>query len=235
MEKAVAELNCLKIIIDHHPGNPPFYDYGIVNTAKGSTCELVFLFLEGLGLLDRLNGNLSTCLYAGITTDTLGLQVSSSYSEIYRVVGLLVDNGAEIDKVYSSIYMQFSHHRMQLLGYCLAEKMILMPEYQVAYIWLTKEELSRFSHVKGDTEGFVNYPLSIKNINFTVLFTELEGEIKLSLRSKGDIPVNEFASLYFNGGGHRNASGGRCSLSMEETLSKFESQVKEFMTKFLKL
>ncbi len=234
MEDAVGDLNSTKILIDHHPGNLPFYDYGIINTEKGSTCELVFLFLEGLGWLNQLNDNLATCLYAGIITDTLGLQVSSSYSEVYRVVGLLVEKGAKIDKVYSSIYMQFSPHRMQLLGYCLAEKMILMPEYQVAYIWLTKEELSRFKHRKGDTEGFVNYPLSIKDINFTVLFTEIEDEIKLSLRSKGDIPVNEFASLYFKGGGHRNASGGRSSLSMEETIGKFELYVKDFMGNFLK-
>ncbi len=112
--------------------------------------------------------------------------------------------------------------------------MKILADSQVAYIWLTKAELARFGHIKGDTEGFVNYPLSIRNVNFTVLFTELDGEIKLSLRSKGDIPVNIFAADHFNGGGHKNASGGRSSLSMDETLEKFEVAVKEFMTQYLK-
>lgn len=233
MAEAVKDLDGTRILIDHHPGGQSFYDYGIVNTQKGSTCELVFLFLEETGLLGNLNSKSATCLYSGIITDTLGLQVGSSYNEVYRVTGMLIDAGIDKDKVHAKIYSQYSASRMKLLGYCLAEKMKILPEYQAAYIWITKEELARFKHIKGDTEGFVNYPLSIKNVNFTVLFTELDGEVKLSLRSKGDIPVNEFAAEFFNGGGHRNASGGRSSLSMEETLIVFEDALKGFMTNFL--
>ena len=229
MGELLKSLNGLKILIDHHPANDPFFDIAIRDTSRGSTCEMIFLLLEDLGFLDRLNENAATCLYTGIITDTLGLQVSSSYSEIYRIVGHLVEAGIVIEDVFNNIYHQFSLSRMQLLGYCLVNKLKLLPEHEVAYIWLTQEELARFNHIKGDTEGFVNYPLSIKNIRFTVLFTELDGEVKLSLRSKGNIPVNEFASQYFNGGGHRNAAGGRSQLSMEEALEYFEDNVKKFM------
>ena len=122
---------------------------------------------------------------------------------------------------------------MRLLGYCLSEKMKIIPEYKTAYIWLTKKEMAEYHHIKGDTEGFVNFPLSIRNISFTVLFTEIEGEIKLSLRSKGKVPANLFAARYFNGGGHLNAAGGRSQLSMEEALKKFEEHLKDFMPDYV--
>lgn len=233
MAEAALELKSFKLLIDHHPGGESFFDYAIINTAKGSTAELIFLFLEEAGFLDKLDKDSATCLYTGIITDTLGLQVSSSYNEVYRVVGKLVDAGVNIGEVYNSVHNQFSIGRMKLLGYCLAEKMHVLPEFDTAYIWLTKKELAEFKHIKGDTEGFVNYPLSIKGIRFTVLFTELEGEIKLSLRSKGGIPVNKFAANFFDGGGHLNAAGGRSSLSMSETLAKFEKYLKEFIPAYL--
>lgn len=234
MAEPIKVLSSFKILIDHHPANEPFADLSIINTARGSTCEMIFHFLEDIGLLEHLDKDAATCLYTGIITDTLGLQVSSSYKEVYRIVGILVESGVSIEDVFNNVYNQFSLSRMQLLGYCLVNKLTLLPEYGVAYIWLTKSELAKYKHIKGDTEGFVNYPLSIRNICFTVLFTELDDEIKLSLRSKGNIPVNEFASKYFHGGGHRNAAGGRSSLSMSEVLDYFESKVKPFMDDHLK-
>jgi phosphoesterase RecJ-like protein len=233
MEEAAVKLESYKFLIDHHPDNHPFYDHAIIDTSRGSTSELIFLLLEQLELDDMIDANSATCLYTGIITDTLGLQVSSSYGEAYRVVGNLVSRGIRVEDVYNRIYNQFSLNRMRLLGYCLSEKMKILPEYNTAYIWLTKAEMSEHRHLKGDTEGFVNYPLSIKNISFTVLFTEIEGEIKLSLRSKGKIPANQFAARYFSGGGHRNAAGGRSQLSMEETIKKFEEYVKHFMPDYV--
>ena len=233
MEEAAAQLKGFKFLIDHHPDNSAFYDYAIIDTSRGSTSELIFLFLEDIGLVDYIDKDAATCLYTGIITDTLGLQVSSSYDDAYRVVGKLVGKGVIVEQVYNSIYNQFSYNRMRLLGYCLSEKMKILPEYNTAYIWLTKKEMAEYKHIKGDTEGFVNYPLSIKGVSFTVLFTEIEGEIKLSLRSKGKIPVNKFAAKYFKGGGHLNAAGGRSDLSMEETLNSFEEYVKDFMPAYV--
>ncbi len=230
MASAIDRLSGFKVLVDHHPGYDPFYDLALVDTSRGSTSEMIFLLLEDMGLLEYIDKEAATCLYSGIITDTLGLQVGSSYPEVFRVVGRLIESGIKMHEVFDNLYSQFSANRMQLLGYCLAEKLILMPDYKVAYIWITKEELARFHHIKGDTEGFVNYPLTIKDIQFTVLFTELDGEIKLSLRSKGDIPVNEFAASFFQGGGHLNAAGGRSQLSMHETLDRFEELVKQFMT-----
>lgn len=229
----INSLKGLKILVDHHPGSDPFFDLALIDTSRGSTAELLVLMLENLGLASEIDQDAALCFYTGIITDTLGLQVNSSYPGIYRVVGLLIEKGADIQKVYSNVYHQFSAGRMKLLGYCLAEKMKLLPEYGAAYIWITKDELARFNHIKGDTEGFVNYPLSIKDIRFSVLFTELPDEIKLSLRSTGNIPVNEFAAKYFNGGGHLNAAGGRSTESMQETIDRFDPLVKSFMAKYL--
>lgn len=233
MASAIPDLGGMKILIDHHPGQHRFYDYAIVDTSKGSTSELIYLFLEELDLLENMDKDSATCLYTGIITDTLGLQVSSSYPEVFMVVGKLIEAGIDMNEIYSNVYHQFSAERMQLLGYCLAEKLKILPDLNVAYIWLTKAELAKFKHLKGDTEGFVNYPLSIKGIQVTVLFTELDDEIKLSLRSKGMVPVNEYASQFFDGGGHKNAAGGRSSLSMEKALELFEESIEGFMKDYL--
>jgi len=217
------------VLIDHHPGGTGFARYNFSFPQFGSTAELIYEILKRLRLIDLLDTDSATCLLTGIITDTLGFKVSSSSPALFRTVADLLEYGVKIDEIFNRVYNQFSAERLRFTGYCLSEKMVILPDLQTAYIWLTKEEMNRFSHQKGDTEGLVNYPLSIAGISIAVLFTEQDDHIKLSLRSKGDLPVNELASKYFKGGGHLNAAGGKSYRSMKETLAYFEKILKEFL------
>lgn len=216
------------LLIDHHPVQVKFTGLQLVDSSKGSTSELVFLIIEKLGLLDFVGVEAATCLLAGIMTDTVGLKVSCSYPEIFETVAALMRLGADKDRIYSEIYSMFSADRMRLLGYSLDKNMRILPEFRTAYIALTKSELNSYHHRKGDTEGFVNYPLSIAGIVFSVLFTEQDDHIKLSLRSRGNFPANDFAQKYFLGGGHRNAAGGRFFGTFKEAIERFESVLEEY-------
>ncbi|MFA6125967.1 MAG: bifunctional oligoribonuclease/PAP phosphatase NrnA [Bacteroidales bacterium] len=216
------------ILIDHHPPREAFTKLQIVDPSKGSTSELIFLMIEKMNLTGFVSIEAATCLLAGIMTDTVGLKVSCSYPEIYETVAQLMRLGADKDRIYEEIYNMFSADRMRLLGYSLDQNMKILPEFRSAYIALTIKELNAYRHKKGDTEGFVNYPLAIAGVVFSVLFTEQTDHIKLSLRSRGSFPANEFAQKYFNGGGHRNAAGGRYFGTMKETIDRFESVLVEF-------
>lgn len=215
-------------LIDHHPVVESFTKLQIVDSSKGSTSELIFLIVRKLQILDQVGIEAATCLLSGIMTDTVGLKVSCSYPEIFETVAALMRLGADKDRIYFEIYNMFSADRMRLLGYSLNKNMKILPEFRTAYIALTIKELNSYNHKKGDTEGFVNYPLSIAGIVFSVLFTEQNDHIKLSLRSRGSFPANQFAQKYFNGGGHRNASGGRFNGTMAEATERFESVLAEF-------
>jgi phosphoesterase RecJ-like protein len=181
-----------------------------------------------MGLLQHVNTYAATCLLAGILTDTVGLKVSCSYPEIYETVAGLMRLGADKDRIYYEIYNMFSVDRMRLLGHSLDQNMKVIPELKTAYIALTKTELNKFQHKKGDTEGFVNYPLSMAGIVFSVLFTEQKDHIKLSLRSRGTFPANEFAQKHFLGGGHLNAAGGRFQGTMAEAVAEFEKVLSDY-------
>jgi phosphoesterase RecJ-like protein len=216
------------LLIDHHPVREPFTTSQIVDSTKGSTSELVFLLVQKMQLVDYVGVESATCLLTGIMTDTVGLKVSCSYPEIYETVAGLMRLGADKDRIYHEIYNMFSADRMRLLGYSLDKVMKVIPEYRTAFIALTISELNNYHHKKGDTEGFVNYPLSISGIVFSVLFTEQKDHIKLSLRSQGSFPANDFANKYFNGGGHKNAAGGKYFGTMQEAVSRFESLLDEY-------
>ncbi|MDD4645294.1 MAG: bifunctional oligoribonuclease/PAP phosphatase NrnA [Bacteroidales bacterium] len=217
-----------KLLIDHHPVYEQFTDVQLIDPQKGSASEMVFLFLEKLLFTELIGPEAATCLLAGIMTDTVGLKVASSYPEIYETVAKLIRLGADKDRIYFEVYNMFSTDRMRLLGYSLEQNMKVLPEFRAAYIALSKNDLKNFRHKKGDTEGFVNYPLSIANVIFSVLFTEQTDHIKLSLRSRGNFPANEFAKKYFNGGGHRNAAGGRYSGTLQEAIGQFESALIDY-------
>jgi len=234
MQEEILKLGSKTILIDHHPKLDPFADISVVCERRGSTAEIVYCFLDYFNLKDDINSDAATCLMTGIITDTLGFRVSSSYPDIYQVVQVLVKQGARIEEIYESIYNQYSYERLKLLGYCLSEKLVYLPQYQTAYISLSRKEQNDFRHAKGDTEGFVNYPLSIKGINFSVLFTEQSNHIKLSLRSKGNIAANEIAQKYYAGGGHKFAAGGKSFLGLSETLEEFEKQLPEICKKYNK-
>jgi len=171
-------------------------------------------------------------LYVGIITDTGNFEHGTYTGRTLRIIADFIDAGIEKGKILNLIYNNFSERRMRLLGFALNERMIVLPEYHTAYIYLTRNDLTLYNNVKGDTEGFVNLPLSIKGIVFSALFIEKEGFIKLSFRSKGDFPVNQFASEFFSGGGHLNASGGEYSDNLDNTINYFLKVLKDNFNRF---
>jgi phosphoesterase RecJ-like protein len=223
VEEFLQKSSAKKILIDHHQEPLPFTDIAISETWRGSVGEMIYLFINEVLEGAVMDKEIATCLYAAIMTDTGNFNYASSYPEIFHIVGDLMKYGIEKDRIYSSVYDAFSEDRMRLQGYCMQEKMVVLPEYHTAYISLTDEELDKFNHRKGDTEGFVNIPFSVKGIRFTALFVEKKDLIKASFRSRGQFPVNLVASEHYHGGGHINAAGGDSLLTMEETLSGFEA------------
>jgi phosphoesterase RecJ-like protein len=212
-----------KILIDHHQEPVDFADITLSETWRGSVGEMIYLLLKELYEEDLLDTDIATCLYVAIMTDTGNFNYASSYPEVFHIVGELMKYGLHKDRIYSSVYDSYSLDRMRLQGYCMQEKLVVLPRYRTAYISLTDEELRRFNHRKGDTEGFVNIPFSVKGVLFTALFVEKKDRIKVSFRSRGNFPVNRIAADHYQGGGHINAAGGDSFLTMEETLRHFES------------
>lgn len=217
-----------KVMIDHHPDPVLFADCTISDISVSSTSELLYQFFRELQLMHFVDTETATCIYAGIMTDTGAFSYNSSQEQTFLIVAELLTYGFDKDKIHSLVYDNFSADRMRLLGYCLNEKMKVFPDFSTAYISITQEERDRFNFQPGDSEGFVNYPLSISGISFTALFLEKKDHVKISFRSKGDFAVNQFSAKYFDGGGHKNAAGGESKLSLEETLRKFEDLLPGF-------
>jgi phosphoesterase RecJ-like protein len=224
METGLANSKAIKIMIDHHQQPDSYADYMFSDITMSSTCEMVYRFISMLGDTAAIHDQIATCLYAGILTDTGSFRFSSTTSTTHLVTADLIAKGADHSEIYNAIYDTNSYERLQLLGVAL-KNLNVLPEYRTAYITLTQEELNAANFRKGDTEGFVNYGLSIKNIIFAVIFIEhkQEGIIKISLRSKGDFSVNEFSRENFGGGGHTNAAGGKSDLGLNDTVEKFIS------------
>lgn len=219
---SVADSAAKKVIIDHHldPGN--FADLVISYPQFASTSEMIFRIICRMGYFTEITKECAECIYTGMMTDTGGFTYNSNGSEIYVIISELIKKGIDKDAIYDKVYNNYSESRYRLMGYMLYEKMKLYPEYGAAMISLTNEELSKYNFKKGDTEGFVNMPLSIKGIIFSAFFKEEGGKIKCSFRSQGDVATNLFAAANFNGGGHKNASGGESYQSMEEVIATFE-------------
>lgn len=227
-EQYLMPTKSFKVLIDHHPNPGNFANLSIADTKVSSSAELVYLFLKELGHNEFFDKEIAECIYTGIMTDTGCFSFNSSQKQTFEVMGELLEYGLDKDKVYSMVYNNYSYDRMKLLGYCLDEKMVYFPEYNAAYISLSQEDMKKHNFRVGDSEGFVNIPLSIKGVKFSVLFTEKENIVKVSLRSKGDFAVNTIASEYFDGGGHANAAGGESNQNMEKTIAKFEEILEEF-------
>jgi bifunctional oligoribonuclease and PAP phosphatase NrnA len=216
------------ILIDHHPDPEIKTEYMFSDTNVSSTAELVYDFIEALGMIDKLGTTGANALLAGIIADTGSFSHNASRPDTYRIVSDLIDRGADKERINESLYNNFSEKRMRLLGYCLSEKMEIYPQYRTAIIWLSAEELKRYDFQHGDTEGFVNYPLSVTGIIFSVFFMEKNNYIKVSFRSKGSFSTNDFSAAHFSGGGHRNASGGEIKLPMQEALAFFRSLLPQY-------
>lgn len=224
MENVLNKLTAPFIMIDHHQKPDDYALYTYSNTKFGSTCEMIYNFITFLGHKDLIDQTIATCLYTGIVTDSGSFRFPTTTSETHRVAAGLLDVGVQNGDIHNSLFDNNSYHRLQLLGRAL-QNMKVLPEFKTSYITLTQEELDEFHYVKGDTEGIVNYGLTIKGIIFTAIFIENkeEGIIKISFRSQGNFDVNQFAREYFNGGGHINAAGGKSTKSLAETATLFES------------
>jgi bifunctional oligoribonuclease and PAP phosphatase NrnA len=218
----------IKILIDHHqqPDSESF-DYGISNTSKSSTCEMVYDFIVASGNDGLINNEMAECLYAGVMADTGSFRFSSTTASVHRMVAALKEKGLDHTKVHENIYDNFLENRLRFIGHVLVSRMEIFYEYNTALIAISKKDLLRFQIKTGDTEGLVNYPLSIQGIKLAALVIDRDEERKWSFRSKGGFDTNSFARKYFNGGGHYNASGGRSSDSLEKTVEYFKRAMTE--------
>ena len=215
-------------MIDHHQ-QPDDVTYMYSDVEICSTCQMVYQFIEMNNDLDLIDADIATCLYTGIMTDTGSFRFRSTTSKTHRIIADLIDRGAENDKIHNNVYDANSYNRLLLLGQALSNLQIL-PSYKTAYITLTDAEKKQFDFQKGDTEGVVNYALSLKGIVFAAIFIEdkEQGIVKISFRSKGSFSVNKFARNHFNGGGHDNAAGGKSDLEMAKTVTKFTSLLPDY-------
>ncbi|CDF78772.1 phosphoesterase [Formosa agariphila KMM 3901] len=224
MGDKIGTSEAIKIMIDHHQQPDNYAKFMFSDVRMSSTCEMVYRFIEMLAHENRVTADIATCLYTGIMTDTGSFRFASTTSKTHYIIGKLMEHGAKNAEIHNAIYDTNSYARLQLLG-CALKNLKVIPELRTAYITLSQDELNQFDFKKGDTEGFVNYGLSLNNIIFAAIFIEHKKEniIKISLRSKGDFSVNEFSRQYFEGGGHTNAAGGKSDLSLDETIEKFIS------------
>ena len=208
-------------LIDHHQ-QPDEFKYMYSDPAMCSTCEMVYHFIDKLGDNKMIDKDIATCLYTGIMTDTGSFRFQSTTSTTHRIIADLIDKGAANDRIHSNVYDSNSYGRLRLLGQSL-NNIEALPEYNTAYITLSDDEKSLHDLEKGDTEGVVNYALSLSNIFLAAIFIEDKEQqiIKISFRSKGSFSVNQFARNHFDGGGHDNAAGGKSELSLKETVEKF--------------
>ncbi len=231
VEPCLKESDATFIMIDHHQAPSDYADYMYSDVLMSSTCEMVYNFIEFLGDDDKITPEIANCIYTGIMTDTGSFKYSSTTSRTHRVVAALIDKGAENTKAHNLVYDTNTPNRLHLLG-CALKNMVILEEYSTAYITLSQDELDTYGFQKGDTEGFVNYGLTLHGICFAVIFIENkdEGIIKISFRSEGDFSVNEFARKHFNGGGHTNAAGGRSDVSLKETVDYFSTLLKDYKT-----
>lgn len=227
MENVLNSLQVPFIMIDHHQAPDTYAMVTFSDTRYGSTCEMIYDFIKSFGNGNNLDKTIATCIYTGIVTDSGSFKFPKTTGKTHRIVADLIDLGIENTEIHNLLFNNNTYESLQLLGKAL-QNLRVIKDHKTSYITLTQEELDLFNYKKGDTEGIVNYGLSIKDVIFTAIFIENkeEGIIKISLRSLGDFDVNQLSREHFNGGGHNNAAGGKSMLSMEDTIKQFENVVK---------
>ncbi|MCC7302971.1 MAG: bifunctional oligoribonuclease/PAP phosphatase NrnA [Bacteroidia bacterium] len=225
--EAVKASPAFKVLIDHHEQPETFAELLFHDVKACSTAQLVFDLIEGMGEKERISKNTGMCLYTGIMTDTASFRFPSTSAHTHAIAGYIKEIGVETWLAHEQVYDGNSYNRLRLTGYALSEKMKILKEVNCAYITLTKEELQRFGFRMGDTEGLVNYALSVRGMRLAAFFMEKENEVKISLRSKGNIDVNQLARKYFSGGGHRNAAGGNMKTTLAQAVELFEKVVQD--------
>ncbi len=220
-----------KVLVDHHLQPEDFAEIAFSNTNAAATAEIVYDLIKGLGDGDLIDTNIGECLYAGIMTDTGSFRHPSTSPNVHLIIADLLNVGVKTSNIHRLIYDSSSELRLRFLGYVLKEKLVVLNEYNTAYIPITSEELKAYDSKTGDTEGLVNYALSIEGIVFAALIIDRSQAVKMSFRSVGDFSSNEFARDHFNGGGHKNAAGGMSMDSLEATIAKFESLLPQYKEK----
>ncbi|WP_316813047.1 DHH family phosphoesterase [Pedobacter heparinus] len=223
-----------KIMIDHHLEPEDFDDYRHWSINACAAAQLVYDFIvneleDGV----MMNKDIATCLYTGIMTDSGSFRFESANAAVYRIAADLIDLGAEHWRIHQLVYDNATESRLRFLGYCLSEKLEVLREFNTAIITVTKEELNQYQIVTGDTEGIVNYALSVNGIKLAAFIIERTDKVKLSLRSTGDFPANEICKKYFNGGGHRNAAGGFSDKNLADTVQEFKALLSDYKNQLL--
>lgn len=212
------------VMVDHHQEPSDYAKIMYSDVKMSSTCEMVYVLINQLGDENSITPEMANCIYTGIMTDTGSFKFAATTSNTHRVIANLMDKGAEGTEIHHRIYDTNSPSRLHLLG-CALKNMVILEEYSTAYITMSQDELDTYNYQKGDTEGFVNYGLTLDGIKFAVIFIENreEGIYKISFRSVGEFSVNDFARKHFSGGGHTNAAGGKSDDNLVETITKFTS------------
>jgi len=229
MGELVGESNALKIMIDHHLEPQDFDDYRYWDINACATAQLIYTFIvEELNNKKFINKDVATCLYTGIMTDSASFSLPKTTSAVHRIIADLIDAGAINWQIHEQIYKNSSENRLRFLGICLSQRLEVLHEFNTAVIAVKKEDLEKYDVITGDTEGIVNYALSIAGIKLAAFIVERSDKVKLSLRSKGEFPANEICKKYFNGGGHRNAAGGMSTDSLEQVVAQFKLILPEY-------
>lgn len=231
MGEQVQNSSAYKIMIDHHLEPQDFDDYRYWNINACATAQLVYDFIA-TELNDKalVNKDVATCLYTGIMTDSGSFRLPNTTAAVHRVVADLIDAGAVNWRIHELVYDSASENRLRFLGHCLANKLVVLHEFNAAYISVTADELKKYDINTGDTEGIVNYALSISGIKLAAFMVQRKDKVKLSLRSRGEFPANEICKKYFNGGGHRNAAGGASDEPLETVIEQFKALLPNYKT-----
>ncbi|MEZ4738135.1 MAG: DHH family phosphoesterase [Flavobacteriales bacterium] len=227
--ESVARKAPVKVLIDHHQEPDDLAQATFSDTSASSTCQMVYDILSALGHAERIDVDAATCLYTGVVTDSGSFRYRSTTPHTMRVGAELMERGVDIDRVHGAIMDTNSEDRLRLLGHTLSECMTVHHDMRTVVLALGKDKLERFRFAQGDTEGFVNYGLSISGMRLSAFFLERNELVKISLRSKGDLPVDRFLKEHFNGGGHANAAGGRSEVPLQETVDRFMALLPAFL------
>ncbi len=227
MKEHIEKSNAYIVNIDHHQDPKDFSDFRYWSTKAAATCELVYELIVEMGDKDLIDKDIAECLYSGIMTDTGGFRHPNTTKNVHLITAELIGIGADNSRISRFIYDTNSINRLKYIGFAITRRLVIMENLKTAYFAINKKDLRKYNSQTGDTEGLVNYALSLDGIKIAALFTEREDGIKISFRSTEDVAVNKFAASYFEGGGHKNASGGKSRLSLQETTEKFEKLIKE--------
>jgi phosphoesterase RecJ-like protein len=214
--------------IDHHQDPEDFAQFRLWSTAAAATCELVYELIVALGDKILIDKHIAACLYAGIMTDTGGFRHPNTTKNVHLVVAELLEAGADATAIANLIYDSNSLNRLKFIGFAITKRLVVREDLHLAYFVINKKDLKKYQSQTGDTEGLVNYALSLDGVKLAALFSEREDGVKISFRSSVDVAVNKFAAAHFGGGGHKNAAGGKSSLSLKKTVARFESLVQEY-------